>query len=112
MNRLVSLVQRSGLNRPAFFSLAARGTQSAPALVTIVFVGRFLTLDSQGYYYAILSFVALVMLGEFGLNYAVMQSASHEAAGLTATWGAEPETSVHRRTTGAPESGRSSGASG
>jgi len=48
-----------------------------------VFVGRFLTLESQGYYYAILSFVAFVMLGEFGLNYAVMQSASHEAAALT-----------------------------
>ena len=97
MNRLLSLAQRSGLNRPAFFSLAARGTQSATALVTIVFVGRFLTLDSQGYYYAILSFVALVMLGEFGLNYAVMQSASHEAAGLTASRGAAPHERVRSR---------------
>jgi len=71
------------LNRPAFFSVATRGVQSTTALITIVFVGRFLTLESQGYYYAILSFVAFVMLGEFGLNYAVMQSASHEAAALT-----------------------------
>ena len=97
MNRLLSLAQRSGLNRPAFFSLAARGTQSATALVTIVFVGRFLTLDSQGYYYAILSFVALVMLGEFGLNYAVMQSASHEAAGLTASRGAALDERIRSR---------------
>ncbi|HEY5415951.1 MAG TPA: hypothetical protein VIK41_14030 [Gemmatimonadaceae bacterium] len=71
------------MNRPAFFSVATRGVQSTTALITIVFVGRFLTLESQGYYYAILSFVAFVMLGEFGLNYAVMQSASHEAAALT-----------------------------
>jgi hypothetical protein len=91
VNRLVSLVQRSGLNRPAFFSLATRGAQSATALVTIAFVGRFLTLDSQGYYYAILSFVAFVMLGEFGLNYAVMQSASHETAGTTASGGVTPD---------------------
>ena len=77
------LLRRSGLNRPAFFSVATRGVQSTTALITIVFVGRFLTLESQGYYYAILSFVAFVMLGEFGLNYAVMQSASHEAAALT-----------------------------
>jgi len=77
------LLRRSGLNRPAFFSVATRGVQSTTALITIVFVGRFLTLEGQGYYYAILSFVAFVMLGEFGLNYAVMQSASHEAAALT-----------------------------
>jgi len=83
MERIARLLRRSGLNRPAFFSLVTRGVQSTTALVTIVFVGRFLTLESQGYYYAILSFVAFVMLGEFGLNYAVMQSASHEAAALT-----------------------------
>jgi hypothetical protein len=82
MERIARLLRRSGLNRPAFFSLVTRGVQSTTALVTIVFVGRFLTLESQGYYYAILSFVAFVMLGEFGLNYAVMQSASHEAAAL------------------------------
>ena len=82
MQRIVRLLQQSGLNRPAFFSLATRGTQGATGLLTLAFVGRFLTLESQGYYYAILSFVAFVMLGEFGLNYAVMQSASHEAAAL------------------------------
>src|SRR5688500_4921907 len=97
MQRVVRLVQRSGLNRPAFFSLAARGAQSATALVTIVFVGRFLTLEGQGYYYAILSFVAFVMLGEFGLNYAVMQSASHEAAGPAASGKVAPDERVRGR---------------
>src|SRR5688572_4232685 len=97
MGRIVSLLHRSGLNRPAFFSLATRGFQSLTALVTIVFVGRFLTLEGQGYYYAILSFVAFVMLGEFGLNYAVMQSASHEAAGLTASGEVAPDERVRSR---------------
>ena len=97
MGRIVSLLHRAGLNRPAFFSLAARGAQSATALVTIAFVGRFLTLDSQGYYYAILSFVAFVMLGEFGLNYAVMQSASHEAAGPAASGAASRDERVRSR---------------
>ena len=84
MRQLVRLAERAGLNRPAVFSVVARGAQSATGLVTIVVVSGFLTLESQGYYYAILSFVAFVMLGEFGLNYAVMQSASHEAAASAA----------------------------
>ena len=80
MSGIVAILRRLGMNRPAFFSLMTRGTQSITALVTIGFVGRFLTPEGQGFYYTILSFVAFVLLGEFGLSYAVMQSASHETA--------------------------------
>ena len=82
MERIVGILRGLGVNRPAFFALATRGAQSAVAVATIAFVGRFLTPETQGYYYTILSFVTLVLLGEFGVSYAVMQSASHEAATL------------------------------
>lgn len=95
MNGIVALLRRLGVNRPAFYSLLTRGAQSATALVTIGFVGHFLTPVGQGYYYTILSFVAFVLLGEFGLNYAVMQSASHESAALT---GGENAAAVNTRT--------------
>ncbi|MDF2775729.1 MAG: hypothetical protein K0S86_5230 [Geminicoccaceae bacterium] len=95
MNGIVAFLRKLGVNRAVFYSLLTRGAQSANALVTIGFVGRFLTPVGQGYYYTILSFVAFVLLGEFGLNYAVMQSASHESAALT---GGENAAAVNTRT--------------
>ena len=95
MNGIVAFLRKLGVNRAVFYSLLTRGAQSANALVTIGFVGRFLTPVGQGYYYTILSFVAFVLLGEFGLNYAVMQSASHESAALT---GAENAAAADTRT--------------
>jgi hypothetical protein len=60
------------------FSMATRGVQSVAALLSIVLVGRFVDRTTQGYYFAFVSFVVFVQLAEFGLGYAVMQSASHE----------------------------------
>ena len=82
MSDIVATLRRLGVTGRRSRSLMTRGTQSVTALVTIGFVGRFLTPEGQGYDYTILSFVAFVLLGEFGLSYAVMQSASHETAGV------------------------------
>lgn len=77
---LVELLRRAGVNRPAFYAMLTRGMQGAAALVSIVLVGRFLDRTTQGYYFTILGLVPFVLLAEFGLTYAVMQSASHVAA--------------------------------
>jgi hypothetical protein len=58
--------------------MLTRGTQGAAALVSIALVARLFDRATQGYYFTILGFVAFVQLAEFGLTYAVMQSASHE----------------------------------
>ena len=77
---LLELLKRAGVNRPVFYSMLTRGSQGAAALGTILLVARILDKGAQGYYFAIVGFVAFVQLAEFGLTYAVMQSASHEAA--------------------------------
>lgn len=78
---LIELLRRVGVNRPVFYSMLTRGAQAAAALVSILLVARILDRPTQGYYFTILGFVTFIQLAEFGLAYAVMQSASHEAAG-------------------------------
>jgi O-antigen/teichoic acid export membrane protein len=77
---LIELLKRAGVNRPVFYSMLTRGAQAVAALLGLLLVARLLDRTTQGYYFAILGFVAFVQLAEFGLTYAVMQSASHEAA--------------------------------
>jgi len=74
----VDAIRRFGVNRTVLYSILTRGTQGVAALASIILVGRFLDRATQGYYFTILSLVAFVQLAEFGLTYAVMQSASHE----------------------------------
>ena len=78
------LLRRAGVNRPVLYSMMTRGTQGVAALVTILLVARILDRPTQGYYFTILGFIAFVQLAEFGLTYAVMQSASHEVPGASA----------------------------
>jgi len=59
--------------------MATRGIQAVAALVSILLVARYLDRATQGYYYTFLGFAVFVQLSEFGLAYAVMQSASHES---------------------------------
>jgi O-antigen/teichoic acid export membrane protein len=76
---LVQFLSRVGVTRPVLYSVLARGMQGVAALVGIIMVGHFLDQTTQGYYFTILGFVVFVQLADFGLTYAVMQSASHEA---------------------------------
>jgi O-antigen/teichoic acid export membrane protein len=60
------------------YSMLTRGAQGVGALVGILLVSRVLDGATQGYYFTILALIAFVQLSEFGMTYAVMQSASHE----------------------------------
>jgi O-antigen/teichoic acid export membrane protein len=95
----LAVLRRHGVDQPVLFSLLARGVQSAGAAVSIVLVARYLSISTQGYYYTILGFVAFVQLADFGLAYAVMQSASHEAQRASNTDGGnsnKPEAASER----------------
>jgi hypothetical protein len=60
--------------------MLTRGAQGVAALVGVLLVARTVDRATQGFYFAILGFLAFMQLAEFGLTYAVMQSASHESA--------------------------------
>jgi hypothetical protein len=94
---LIELLTRVGVNRPVLYSMLTRGTQGVAALIGIVLVGHFLDGTTQGYYFTILGFVAFVQLADFGLTYAVMQSASHEAAAVTSTGDGIPHGQISRQ---------------
>ena len=94
---LTGFLRRVGVNRPVFFSMLTRGTQGVAALLTILLVARLLDGPTQGYYFTILGFIAFVQLAEFGLTYAVMQSASHEAPAATRDGTRFPEPGVGDR---------------
>ncbi len=74
---------RSGVDRAVFFTLLGRGWSIGAGLLTIIFITHFLTPELQGFYYTFNSLIALQIFAELGLNYAVIQFASHEMAKLS-----------------------------
>jgi O-antigen/teichoic acid export membrane protein len=76
------LIRQAGLTRAISFTLLGRVWSVIVGLVTIVFIGRYLTPAAQGYYYTFTSLIALQVFVELGLTYAIVQFASHEMAHL------------------------------
>ncbi|MHB1677542.1 MAG: lipopolysaccharide biosynthesis protein [Sulfuriferula sp.] len=74
-----------GIDRAVLFTLLARGWNVGAGLLTIVFVTRFLSPELQGYYFTFYSLIALQIFAEMGLNFAIIQFASHEMAKLAWT---------------------------
>lgn len=74
---------RLGLNRAVSVTLMGRAWGVVVGVITIVFIGHFLTPVAQGYYYTFASLIALQVFVELGLTYAIAQFASHEMAHLT-----------------------------
>jgi O-antigen/teichoic acid export membrane protein len=85
--KLKRLAHNVGVDRAVFFTVLARGWGVVAGILTIVFVTRFLSPELQGYYYTFYSLIALQIFVELGLNFAIIQFASHEMAKLT--WTAE-----------------------
>jgi O-antigen/teichoic acid export membrane protein len=74
---------RLGVDRAVFFTLLGRGWSVLAGLLTIIVIAHFLTPELQGYYYTFNSLIALQLFAELGLNYVVIQFASHEMAKLS-----------------------------
>lgn len=77
------LLRLSGLDKAVSLTLFARVWTIAGGIGTLFFVTRYLTPELQGYYYTFNSLVALQIFVELGLNYAIVQFASHEMASLS-----------------------------
>ena len=71
-----------GFDRPVFITLIGRFWGVGAGLVTLLMIIKFLSPELQGYYYTFNSLIGLQVLVELGLNFAIVQFASHEMASL------------------------------
>jgi hypothetical protein len=82
--KLIESAQRfMGLDRAIVFTVAARLLQIASSIGTVLLIIRFLSPMEQGYYYTLLSLVALQTIFELGFSFVILQLAAHESALLT-----------------------------
>src|SRR6266852_7371884 len=72
-----------GLDRAIAFTVLARVTQILGSTGTVLLILRFLSPVEQGYYYTLLSLVALQTVFELGFSFVILQMAAHECAHLT-----------------------------
>ncbi|MGA3161876.1 MAG: hypothetical protein ABSC77_11725 [Terracidiphilus sp.] len=71
-----------GLDGAVAFTSLARAVSIAGSTVTVLLIVRFLSPIEQGYYYTLLSLVALQMVFELGFSFVVQQLAAHECVHL------------------------------
>jgi len=71
-----------GLDAAVVFTSLARAVSIAGSTVTVLLIVRFLSPVEQGYYYTLLSLVALQMVFELGFSFVVQQLAAHECIHL------------------------------
>jgi len=80
---LKSIASRLGLDLAVSVTLLRWGWNVGGGLLTIIVITYFLSAELQGYYYTFNSLIALQVFAEMGLNFAIIQFASHEMPQLT-----------------------------
>jgi len=79
--RFVSrLAERFGITRALLYTVMGRTWSVLAGPVSLIFVGRFLTRDEQGFYYTFWSVLGLWVFFDLGLSLIIVQFASHERA--------------------------------
>jgi len=73
---------RLAVDEAVFYGLLARGWRAIGGFVSILLIARFLSPETQGYYYTFQSLIALQVFVELGLYVVVVNVASHEWAKL------------------------------
>lgn len=85
MNLLGRAAAALGVDRAVATTLLARAWSVFAGVLTIGVIGHYLTPELQGYYFTFASLIALQVVVELGLTYAIVQFASHEMAALSWT---------------------------
>ena len=83
MNPLHSLRHSLGMDGAVTYTFLARLTNIAGSVGTVLLLVHFLSPLEQGYYYTLLSLVALQTVFELGFSFVVQQLAAHEGVRLT-----------------------------
>jgi hypothetical protein len=79
---LQSLRSALGMDGAVTYTFLARLTNIAGSTGTVLLLVRFLSPVEQGYYYTLLSLVALQTVFEMGFSFVIQQLAAHEAVRL------------------------------
>lgn len=79
---LRKIVQKIGLDKSIAYSSGARVVQAIAGVVSIFFIGTFLSEVEQGYYFTFASILALQVFFELGLTGIMTQYVAHEASVL------------------------------
>jgi len=74
------LLHRLGVDKAIFYTSSGRIIQGAGAVVTVLFIVRYLTGIEQGFYYTFASILAIQVFFELGLNGIITQYVAHENA--------------------------------
>lgn len=78
----MSLRKRLGLDGPVAYTFLARIVNIVGSTGTVLLIVRFLSPVEQGYYYTLLSLVALQAVFELGFSFVIQQLAAHECVHL------------------------------
>jgi hypothetical protein len=76
------LLTKFGLDRLVVATLGVRLWSSCAAIVTVLLSAKYLSIEAQGVYYTIMSFLAFLTISEMGASFAVTQFCSHEMVNL------------------------------
>jgi O-antigen/teichoic acid export membrane protein len=80
---VVARIRRKlGIDGAVAYTFLARLMSIAGSTGTVLLIARFLSPVEQGYYYTLLSLVALQMVFELGFSFVIQQLAAHECARL------------------------------
>lgn len=85
-----SMGRKIGLDGAIAYSSAARVVQAVAGVISIFFIGAFLTGEEQGFYFTFGSILAIQVFFELGFTGIITQYVAHETAYLTI----EPDGSV------------------
>jgi O-antigen/teichoic acid export membrane protein len=85
------ILKAASIDRAVFFALATRLWQLLTGPLTLMFIARFFTPETQGFYYTFAGLLALQVLFELGLSVVIVNVASHEWAKLNLTAHGEVE---------------------
>jgi len=77
---IYALAERFGITRALVYTVLGRSWSVLAGPVSLLFVGRFLTKDEQGFYYTFWSVLGLWVFFDLGLSLIIVQFASHERA--------------------------------
>jgi len=77
-----ALSDRLGITRALIYTVLGRTWSVLAGPVSLIFVGRFLSKDQQGFYYTFWSVLGLWVFFDLGLSLIIVQFASHERAVL------------------------------
>jgi hypothetical protein len=79
---VAALAGRLGITRALVYTVLGRTWSVLAGPLSLIFVGRFLSKDEQGFYYTFWSVLGLWVFFDLGLSLIIVQFASHERAAL------------------------------